>query len=97
MIILFFMRTVVVNGVLTAKAYSEIIAHGLIPEKVVFDHISAVAQAQYELTETGLGIYPHDMREYGPPTDGDQRLGTVFGFLLQSHAPAATKDNRFHD
>src|SRR5258705_10227415 len=74
----------------------EIILAPMTLNKVTFDLICQVAQAQHEIAETMLRIEPQQMPQHRPSPNLDQHFGHRDAVRAQSRASSATEDYRLH-
>jgi hypothetical protein len=82
--VLFLVIVVVMNVSKFPQADGEVIGHGLVVEEILFDHASAIAQAEHEVLETMMRIELHDVLEDRASADVHQGFGAEFRLFAQT-------------
>src|SRR2546422_3508131 len=82
---------------LAAAQEREVVRDALaVLEKVVFDGISAITEAQDEVLVSEVSIVLHDVPENRPVADRDHGLRDVLGIIPESHAHATAEEHDLH-
>ena len=68
----------------------------VVPEEILFDGVSAVAEAQNKVLVTEVGIVFHHVPKHRSVADRHHRFGNIVGVLPQAHSKPPAKDNNFH-
>src|SRR5215831_10903724 len=79
-----------------AKSNREVIHAGFVIQKEIFNLISFITQAKYEVLQPIVSVVLHDMPQHGPASDFDHRFRAYLGFFAQPSALASAEDNNLH-
>ncbi len=66
------------------QADGEVIVHRLVVQKIFFDHVAAISQAQDKLAVAAVGEQLHDVPEDGAAANFNHRFWPELGFLTQT-------------
>ena len=94
--VLLLVLVVVRDAVLATEADGEVVVHRLVVQKILLDHLAAVAEAEHEVSEAVMRVELHDVPENGTASHLDQGLRTELGLFAQARAESAAEDDCLH-
>jgi len=94
--VLFSVVVVLLNLKIPAETDGEVVVHCFVIKEILLNHLSSVAQAEYEVTKAGFRVDLHYVPEYRATPDFQQWLWSVFGLFPKARALTAAEDDNFH-
>ncbi len=93
---IFVVAVVKLDVALSAQHDRKVAVHGFVVEKVPFDDLALVTQAEDEILVPVMGIGFHNVPQDRPATDGDHWFRSELRLVSHAGALAAAENDNFH-